>query len=681
MSGVFISYARSTESGAGPIANALRAAGYAVWRDTDLSAHRAYTEETEEKLRSAEAVLVLWSADAVKSQWVRAEAEVARQARTLVQARLDDAPLPLPFPQIQCADLSGWKGEPDHPEWRKVTASIDALLGRGAPGAAPGSHGGASAARAEPRPPAGFAGRRTAIWAAAALTLAAIAGAGVWLARDRLAIGGAGSSALKIAVLPFEPLSSGQEVRYFADSLQEEISGAISGQQIEAVSRSASAGLRGADAAQALQRLGVRIVLDGAARSDGETMRVRVHLDDPKAKTTLWSREFEAPVKDANLLQARVAHRMLTVLDCARDALEPQGGLTDPALVSRFLRGCDVFANWDVHIGYDPKGGAEYFETQRALTAQAPKFARAQFGYAIAAAITSRSVTGPPASAMRADAEAHLQKGAAMVRNSPWPDATRSMIVPVRAWAERERLLRRAVAVEPGFGLSDFWLGAVLAETGRLQEGLSFTQKSTVGDQVYDWGLFNAGVACLAGRTDPAIKDVEGFRQMVPESLFAQDVNVACLAAGGRWTEAQQVLAGLPKLPTPYRSPAYAALLAAEASRRPADIATARRLALAQADDGPTALTSSIEILAALGQLDDAFALAERYDPDAAGSANPNLFLFSTLSRNLRRDPRFMKLAARIGLVAYWRAGGHWPDFCAEPGLPYDCKAEAAKYA
>ena len=45
----------------------------------------------------------------------------------------------------------------------------------------------------------------------------------------------------------------------------------------------------------------------------------------------------------------------------------------------------------------------------------------------------------------------------------------------------------------------------------------------------------------------------------------------------------------------------------------------------------------------------------------------------------MRRDPRFMPLVQRLGLVDYWRSSGHWPDFCSEPGLPYDCKAVAAK--
>ena len=36
-----------------------------------------------------------------------------------------------------------------------------------------------------------------------------------------------------------------------------------------------------------------------------------------------------------------------------------------------------------------------------------------------------------------------------------------------------------------------------------------------------------------------------------------------------------------------------------------------------------------------------------------------------------------MQLAARLGMVDYWRSSGHWPDFCADPTLPYNCQTEA----
>ena len=39
-----------------------------------------------------------------------------------------------------------------------------------------------------------------------------------------------------------------------------------------------------------------------------------------------------------------------------------------------------------------------------------------------------------------------------------------------------------------------------------------------------------------------------------------------------------------------------------------------------------------------------------------------------------------MQVAARLGLVRYWRQTGYWPDFCTTERLRYDCKTEAAKY-
>ena len=107
MPGVFVSYCRPSAQVAEQVAAALSSMGYDVWRDDQLPAHRAYGDVIEEKLRSAGAVVVLWSSEACQSQWVRAEADYARQAGTLVQASIDGTIPPLPFNQIQCADLAG----------------------------------------------------------------------------------------------------------------------------------------------------------------------------------------------------------------------------------------------------------------------------------------------------------------------------------------------------------------------------------------------------------------------------------------------------------------------------------------------------------------------------------------------------------------------------------------------
>jgi tetratricopeptide (TPR) repeat protein len=129
MADVFLSYARASAGDAKRIAAALRSSGYSVWYDEDLPAHRVYSDVIEEQLDHALAVVVLWSTEAVRSQWVRSEANRARESGRLVQVRLDAARLPMPFDQIQCADLTGWDGDSHAAGWRAVEGSIAALTG------------------------------------------------------------------------------------------------------------------------------------------------------------------------------------------------------------------------------------------------------------------------------------------------------------------------------------------------------------------------------------------------------------------------------------------------------------------------------------------------------------------------------------------------------------------------
>ena len=49
-------------------------------------------------------------------------------AGTLVQASLDGTIPPMPFNQIQCADLNDWQGDVEAPGWRKLLASVQALV-------------------------------------------------------------------------------------------------------------------------------------------------------------------------------------------------------------------------------------------------------------------------------------------------------------------------------------------------------------------------------------------------------------------------------------------------------------------------------------------------------------------------------------------------------------------------
>ncbi|MGB3845155.1 MAG: toll/interleukin-1 receptor domain-containing protein, partial [Sphingopyxis sp.] len=134
---VFISYSRDNKDRVATIAQAVEAAGYDVWWDAELPPHRSYGDVITEKIGMAKAAIVVWSQSSAQSEWVRAEADVARNQKKLVQTAIDDVMPPLPFNQIQFAELADWQGEPDHRGWRKVLMSLEELCGRAAAAAPP----------------------------------------------------------------------------------------------------------------------------------------------------------------------------------------------------------------------------------------------------------------------------------------------------------------------------------------------------------------------------------------------------------------------------------------------------------------------------------------------------------------------------------------------------------------
>lgn len=132
---VFISYARENHDVAKRLAEAVAREGYRVWWDEEIPPHLSYSQLIGEKIDSAKAAIVIWSRAAAASEWVRAEADLARSARKLIQTSVDGTTPPLPFNLIQFAAIGGWNGEEDHPGWKAVKTSIMALCGPPAPAA------------------------------------------------------------------------------------------------------------------------------------------------------------------------------------------------------------------------------------------------------------------------------------------------------------------------------------------------------------------------------------------------------------------------------------------------------------------------------------------------------------------------------------------------------------------
>ena len=268
MSDVFVSYARANEPQATKVADRLRELGYRVWRDDELPAHRAYAEVIEERLRSAKAVVVLWSADAAKSQWVRAEADVARAAGTLVQATLDRTIPPLPFNQIQCADLTDWDRDANAGGWRKLAASVTALAGE--------SHGRSDE---EPRP--------------------------------------ASPRQLSVCVLPFANMSGDAEQEYFSDGISEDITTDLSKvSALEVIARNTAFTFKGqaADVCDIAKKLSVSHVLEGSVRKAGNRVRINAQLIDGRSGSHVWADRYDRDLTDIFAIQDEITKEIVAAL-------------------------------------------------------------------------------------------------------------------------------------------------------------------------------------------------------------------------------------------------------------------------------------------------------------------------------------------------------------------------------
>ena len=133
MADVFISYSKPDAAAVRRLADAVRRLGYSVWWDDELPAQVSYSDVIADRIETAKAAIVVWSESAAASQWVRAEADLARHQAKLIQASVDGRMPPMPFNQIQFAAIGDWRGEEEHPGWEKIKASLAALAGARAP--------------------------------------------------------------------------------------------------------------------------------------------------------------------------------------------------------------------------------------------------------------------------------------------------------------------------------------------------------------------------------------------------------------------------------------------------------------------------------------------------------------------------------------------------------------------
>ena len=111
MTEVFLSYAREDRDIAQALALELRRLDVDVWWDHKLVAGTNFRSEITRMLDQVSAAIVIWSPRSTGSEFVTAEASVARQQSKLVPVSIDRAQPPIDFTVMHtiALDESGWQ--------------------------------------------------------------------------------------------------------------------------------------------------------------------------------------------------------------------------------------------------------------------------------------------------------------------------------------------------------------------------------------------------------------------------------------------------------------------------------------------------------------------------------------------------------------------------------------------
>ena len=643
MADVFISYQRQSQKVAKRVAERLTAAGYEVWWDEQIPAHRPYAEVIEERLQEARCVIVLWSEAAVRSQWVRAEADIARGQGKLVQALVEDCKPPIPFDQLQHANLKGWTGAPNHPGWRKIEESIGVLVEASLVSVsvtAPPSHGVGHTAPRRKRLPLLLGA------AAAVLTLAA----GGWWFLGRSLVSSEGESDANVAVQPLT--TSDPALKALAASIDDQIVNVLSGAGMTPVPAS--------------MHSAAALVMEGRAQTVADKVQVTLRISTGKDHVSLWSSSFEHPAGDTAGFPDQLAGKVADIMHCGVASMARGVHLTN-ATRSLYLNECDLSRQME--------RTDEVFDLARRIEAQAPDFLAPLRGIAVAGALSLPQL--PPEQAVRVRAQAAAAADRLLKAD---PDdaegylAKSLLVEPHNDWLSRERWLDRGLPHHHAAAL-DNNKGNLLLEVGRLSESLPFIRRGLALDpksppktETLVFALLMNGDVTGAKSQFEHLMETWPKRPEVRNGGFEQEA-FANPAEGLRQLEDPKTR---PQGFTDAGVEAWRAFVQARASRSPAAVAHAESVLNAVlAAKGALPRAYAVRALLLLNKPEPVEAFYRQHAADGRFDASA---LFSPEAKAYRRDPRFMRLAHDIGLTAYWRASGKWPDFCSEPDLPYKCQ-------
>ena len=309
----------------------------------------------------------------------------------------------------------------------------------------------------------------------------------------------------------------------------------------------------------------------------------------------------------------------------------------------------------------------------RRLVKAAPQLAGAHAMRALAAANAAGEFDRSPAEAAALHAEAKAAAELALKIDPRTAKAYSALAMNEgvygkqtrQNWFLEEQYLRKALALDPDLPIVRVFYSGLLRSTGRVNEAIAFN-KETNGAADPRGGIDPRLPMLLAATGDLAAAE-EVLQTTEASTRSSQDRARVVIAFW--WEDPKVALHKFATLAQDDQTTKNRACY--ETYLRELEAPRAGRARGLPAACDAVQPDWRIRMLAREGDLDAAYAALT---PSLAGGP---LLLYFPEMKAFRRDPRFWPLVKGMGLTDYWMKSNHWPDFCSEPDLPYDCRVMA----
>ena len=392
-------------------------------------------------------------------------------------------------------------------------------------------------------------------------------------------------------------------------------------------------------------------------------------LTTGRGHAILWSKDIRQPSEDPSDLRQQMAVTAALLLDCADDGMASPDRLNEQTLKA-YLGACVAVA--------DPTDDSEkVVQMLQEVVGSAPRFAAAWAKLLTAEVHVFDSVALTEEKAL--NLKRHMGEARKIDPRMAEAYIAEAYLQPDRNFLDKGRLLKTAVARNPNSASAHVEYAWFLGKVGMLDHAVLESRQAVrldpLSPQMRDSYVTDLAVA---GRLHAARAAQSELDRLWPGSASALDSRYRLNLRFGDPREALRML-GLGEVDYPGVS-VQASFLRARIDGSPSNVDRAIEQVRTIMKSYPDVIDGPLQTLAQFGRKDEIFDLLLKR-PHKDQSYLISGVIFRPAFREVHRDPRFIQVADRLGLLRYWRTTNEWPDFCFEPDLPYDCKAEAAKIA